>query len=111
MALEADAAALLATDGYKGVRDPLSVIEQACAQAVARAEAAGERVNALTEVRYQSTMGTEQLRSEIGIMERAQAEAVKYAELLIKYRPDSEANQTRSLMADLADRLDRARTD
>ncbi len=53
------------------VDNPLTVLAQLAGQAVAFKDALAERVNELSSIRYEDLKGSEQLRSEVALWERA----------------------------------------
>lgn len=69
--LEAKISKTLARQGVSPVDNPLAALSQLAGQVVAWQEALAERVNELTDIRYQDAKGGEQLRSEIALYERA----------------------------------------
>jgi len=84
-AAEADAAALVAQEGVSGVDDPLDVLARLAAEAVAMKDALASRVNALNELRYTAAgAGTEQLRAEVALYERALDRAAKFVEVMVR---------------------------
>lgn len=69
--LREQAAAELARFDPSPVSDPLAELAKLAGQAIAWKEVMGERINQLDRIRYQDSRGTEQLRSEILLFERA----------------------------------------
>ncbi len=57
--------------GAPAVADPLTALGLLAGEVLAVKDALGERVNALTEIRYEDAKGGEQLRSEVVVFERA----------------------------------------
>lgn len=92
-AVEADAKAILAQEGLGPIEDPLQALAELASQARALMLAAGARVNALSSVRYESVTGTEQLRSEMAILERAMDRTGRFLEVL--QRLDYEGQRVR----------------
>ncbi len=83
--VEADAAAVLATIGVTGVDDPLHELALLASEARAFQDAIGARVNALQErIRFSSDQGTEQLRSEVALYERAMDRTGRFLEVLVR---------------------------
>jgi len=69
--LERQAAAALARLDVTPVTDPLTELARLAAQAVAWKDVMAAKVNELTQIRYEGGQGTEQVRSEIVLWERA----------------------------------------
>lgn len=66
--------------------DPLGELARLTAEAIGFKDAIAARVNALTEVRYSATgAGTEQIRGEVQLLERAMDRAAKFADLLARH--------------------------
>lgn len=81
----ADAEAVLAHEGVEAVADPVEALARLAAEADAFKSALAARVNALKSVRYgASGAGTEQLRSEVALYERALDRTAKFLEVLAK---------------------------
>jgi hypothetical protein len=106
VALEKDAQKFLISDGKEGVPDLLAAMEGLAAMALSMVEGAGARVNALTSIRYASDYSIEQLRAEVGLLERSMTQAGKLLDLVARHRPDGEAAAARNLLVSLREKLD-----
>jgi hypothetical protein len=95
-AITADAQALLAAEGIDGIDDPITEIGRLAQEALALKTAAGARANALTDIRYTGALqrdedgglvgtGTEQLRAEVALYERALDRSMKFLEVVAKH--------------------------
>ncbi|WP_406507643.1 hypothetical protein [Streptomyces sp. NBC_00212] len=73
---EAEARAVLAELGVAPVEDPLKQLLALAGQVLAWQKATAELVNRLDAVRYQSATGSEQIRAEVVLYERAMDRAV-----------------------------------
>lgn len=104
--LEADLNAVLGYTLDGKVPDLLAAMEGLAAMALAQVTALGARVNGLNRLRYESNIGTEQLRAEVALLERSMDRAGKMLELVAKHKPDGEAAAARNLLTALADKLD-----
>lgn len=104
-AAEADARAALGWTMDGKVDDPLAAMEGLAAMAVAMTTALAERVNALGSVRFSSDYGVEQLRAEVGLLERSMDRTAKMLELVAKHKPDGEAVAAVNLLTSLADQI------
>jgi hypothetical protein len=69
--LEAKVTKLLAATEVQSVDNPLEAYAQFAGEVFSFKAALGERVNALTEIRYESKAGGEQTRAEISLFEKA----------------------------------------
>jgi hypothetical protein len=69
--LQEQAAAELARLDVPPVSDPLAELARLAGQCISWKDAIGERVNQLASIRYQDAKGSEQLRGEIQLFERA----------------------------------------
>lgn len=109
--LEADASAVLGYSLDGKVPDLLGAMEGLAALAIAQVEAMGARVNALAErgrfgsLRYESNIGTEQLRAEVALLERSMDRAGKMLELVAKHKPDGEAAAAVNLLTSLSETI------
>jgi hypothetical protein len=84
--VEADAAAFLGQVGLEPVEDPVAEIGRLAAGFLATAEAAAARVNALGErIRDTDAKGAEQLRAEVGVMERAGDRALRALDIQARH--------------------------
>lgn len=81
---EADPQAAIAAYGVEGIQDPLDMLSRVTAGVLHTMDALGKRVNALEEIRYENTVGGEQVRSELKLYMAAQAQAGKFLDMLIK---------------------------
>lgn len=69
--IETRAERLLYKHDAAPVADPLEALQRLAGRALALEEAFGQLVNDLTEIRYDSEGGGEQLRAEVAVLERA----------------------------------------
>ncbi len=69
--VEHEVRAMLVQFGIQPVDDPLREIEMLAGEMKVFKEAAGQKVNALAELRYKDAKGAEQIRAEVIIYERA----------------------------------------
>lgn len=83
-AVEADIAAVIASEGLQGVTDPLEALSMLATEALSMKTALAARVNALGHLSYTSTIGTEQIRAEVQLYERAIDRSAKFLEVLAK---------------------------
>lgn len=83
-AAEADARAVLAHEGVTGVADPVEALARLASEADAFRGALARRVNALEQVRYMDDRGSEQLRGEVALYERAIDRTARLVESLAK---------------------------
>lgn len=67
-ALEADARAVLAFEAVEPVTDPVLALADLASEVRATVRALGQRVNALSDPRYVSPLGTEQTRAELTLL-------------------------------------------
>lgn len=70
-AVKQQAAEALAKLNVEPVTDPLSKLAELAGQALAWRDTIAAKVNTLTSLRYEGGVGTEQLRSEVALFERA----------------------------------------
>lgn len=73
---ETEARAVLAELGVPAVDDPLAALLKLAGQVLAWQEATARLVNGLEDIRYRAANGTEQLRAEVALYERAMDRAV-----------------------------------
>lgn len=73
---EADVRAVLAELDIPAVEDPLAALLELAGQVIAWQKATATLVNGLEELRYEDSKGSEQLRSEVVLYERAMDRAV-----------------------------------
>jgi hypothetical protein len=105
-AAQADAAAALGYTMDGKVEDPLGAMEGLAAMAIAMTEALAARVNDLTRLRFVADgPGTEQLRSEVALLERSMDRTARMLELVMKHKPDGEAAAAVNLLTSLADAI------
>lgn len=105
-AAEKDAQALLGYTMDGKVEDPLAAMEGLAAMAIAMTQSLAERVNALTHLRYDAIgPGTEQLRSEVALLERSMDRTARMLEMVQKHKPDGEAAAAVNLLTSLADAI------
>lgn len=75
----------LAFESLDPVTDPLEALARLADEALAMKEALAARVNDLKSIRYSSHgSGTEQLRAEVALYERALDRSAKFLDLLVK---------------------------
>jgi hypothetical protein len=67
-----------------GVVNPLEVLAQLAAEALAMKDALAARVNALSEIRDTDLKGGEQLRAEVALYERALDRSANFVNLMAK---------------------------
>lgn len=105
-AAEADARAALGYTLDGKVADPLAAMEGLAAMAIAMTESLAARVNALNSIRYDAIgPGTEQLRSEVALLERSMDRTARMLELVQKHKPDGETAAAVNLLTSLADAI------
>lgn len=85
-AARADAEQLLGHRATAGVDDPLRVLAEVTAEAVALKDALAARVNALKSMRYSAPgAGTEQIRAEMLLYERSLDRVAKLSDTLARH--------------------------
>lgn len=99
--LQHQAAAELARLDVPAVTDPLAELARLAAQAIAWKDAMGERVNELTGIRYQDAKGSEQLRAEISLFERAIDRCAAILGAMARLNIDERLTGVRSRTADM----------
>ena len=83
--VEADAKSVLAFEGIEQVEDPFEELSKLASEALAFKNALAARVNSLDRLRYSADgAGTEQLRAEVVLYERALDRTAKFLDLLVK---------------------------
>jgi hypothetical protein len=87
-AVKQQAAVLLAQLDVAPVENPLAEMKKLAGQALAWRDQIAERVNLLTSVRYEGGMGTEQLRSEVALFERAMDRCASFLMAMAKLNID-----------------------
>lgn len=70
------------------VDDPLTVLSMLAGQALAFKDALAERVNTLQSIRYEDMRGSEQLRSEVALFERAMDRCERFCSSMAKLNID-----------------------
>lgn len=81
----ADAQAALAHAALRPLDDPIDALARLASEAAAWKDALAGRVNALLAIRYESSgPGTEQLRAEVALYERAMDRTARLCETLAK---------------------------
>lgn len=70
------------------VDDPLTVLSTLAGQALAFKDALAERVNTLQSIRYEDARGSEQLRSEVALFERAMDRCERFCSGMAKLNID-----------------------
>ncbi len=81
----ADVAAVIAHEGLTPVGNPLDALGRLASEVLTMKDALAARVNALTDMRYSAAgAGTEQLRAEVALLERAQDRCAKILDLLVR---------------------------
>ena len=76
---------VLAFEALAGVDDPLDALSRLASEALAMKEQLAARVNTLKSIRYAASgSGTEQLRAEVALYERAMDRAARFLDLLAK---------------------------
>jgi hypothetical protein len=84
-AVEAEVDAELAYQQVEGVTNPLEALSMLAGEALMLKEAMAARVNALKSLSYSAAgTGTEQLRSEVALYERALDRTARFLDLLVK---------------------------
>lgn len=84
--VEADLVAVLAHEGLNAVDDPFEELGRLASESIAFKDALAARVNALREeVRYRADgAGTEQLRAEVALYERAMDRTGRFLDALVR---------------------------
>ena len=80
----ADAEAVLAHEGITPIRNPIEELGRVAAEVLALKDALARRVNSLNDLATFDLKGTEQLRVEVGLYERALDRSAKFLDLLVK---------------------------
>lgn len=105
-AIQQDAEAVLGYSLDGKVPDLLAAMEGLAAMQLAQVEALAARVNALSKIRFTALgPGTEQVRAEVQLLERATDRAMKFLEVVAKHKPDGEAAAAVNLLTSLADQI------
>lgn len=95
--VESDVKNALAFESLEGVTDPLGALSRLADEALAMKEALAARVNDLNRIRYSAHgSGTEQLRAEVALYERAMDRSAKFLALLV----DSGFEERRTRLAE-----------
>lgn len=95
------ASAELARLNVEPIGDPLAELSKLAGQAVAWKDRMGARVNKLTEIRYEGGLGTEQLRAEIALFERAMDRCASVLTGMARLDIDERMTGIRSRTADM----------
>jgi hypothetical protein len=75
----------LAFESLEGVADPLGALSRLADESMAMKEALAARVNSLKQMRYSAHgSGTEQLRAEVSLYERALDRTAKFLDMLVR---------------------------
>lgn len=83
--VEAEVKNAIAFESRLGVTDPFEALSLLADEALAMKEALASRVNSLKQVRYTAHgAGTEQLRAEVALYERAMDRAAKFLDMLVR---------------------------
>ncbi len=83
-AVEADVAAVIASEGLEGVTNPLEALAMLATETLAMKSALAARVNALSDITTTSKLGVEALKVEVALYERAIDRSGKFLDLLAK---------------------------
>lgn len=83
-AVQAEAQAILAHEGFAGVTSPLEELSRLANEALAVKSASAARVNALTSISTTSKLGVDSLAVEVALYERAMDRAAKFLDMLSK---------------------------
>jgi hypothetical protein len=84
----ADAKAALAYEGVPAIEDPVLALAELAAEVRATVRALGARVNALQDVRYESAIRTEQVRTEIDLLGQYQDRLARMLTALGRFNLD-----------------------
>lgn len=83
------------------VADPLTALAELAGQAVAFKNAIAEKVNNLRTIRYTDSKGSEQLRSELAVFERALDRCERFVTSMVKLGLDERLVRIEEAQADL----------
>lgn len=83
------------------VADPLTALAELAGQAVAFKNAIAEKVNQLRSIRYTDSKGSEQLRSELAVFERALDRCERFVTSMVKLGLDERLVRIEEGQADL----------
>lgn len=97
--VEAEALAVLGHEGIEQVGDPVLELGRLASEARALTTALARRVNALQDIRYRGERGSEQLRSEVSLYERALDRTARFMEILARLGYESRRVQVTEDMA------------
>lgn len=86
--VEANARAVLASEGVPAVTDPVEMLAGLAANIAATERALAARVNALSDLSYRSLTGTEQIKAEMALWGQYQDRLAKVLEALGKFNLD-----------------------
>lgn len=93
---------VIAFEAVDGIDDPLEALSRLATEALAMKEQLAARVNSLKQVRYTAHgAGTEQLRAEVALYERAMDRSAKFLKLLV----DSGFEERRTQLAEQQGKL------
>lgn len=83
--VEGEARAAIAFESREGIGDPFAALAELADEALAMKEALAARVNSLKSIRYSAAgAGTEQLRAEVVLYERAMDRSAKFLDILLR---------------------------
>lgn len=99
--VEVQARRVLADLDAAPIGDPLTELLKLAGEMRAFADAAAHLVNGLDEIRYESRAGTEQLRAEVGLYERASMRLVNVLVALVRLRVEERLVRVEEKQADL----------
>ncbi len=104
--IEADARAILASQGIEGATDYLGVMQELLVESLALKQAIGAKLNALNgQIRHTNERGDEQARTEFVAFERSLDRAMKFAEILHRADRGTADSEAKSLLLDLGKAL------
>lgn len=92
---------LVAANDLPPIENPLTELARITAQVVAFKDAIGERVNELVHLRYVDDKGGEQMRSEVGILERAFDRCEKFLTAMARLKIDERLAAIQESQVDL----------
>lgn len=98
--VRADAEALLAHEGLTDIENPVEELARLAVEAWAMKDALAARVNALAEVRFVDGKGSEQLRAEVVLYERALDRTGKFLEVLARLGYEARRDQVNRELGD-----------
>ena len=83
------------------VDNPLAVLAELAGQAVAFKDALADRVNRLNDIRYEDLKGSEQLRSEVALWERALDRCERFVTSMARLKIDDRLVKVEEAQVDL----------